>query len=172
MSTMIELVRVFVNTPVESLLRGDTTVQPFELWLRDRLHERGWKQADFVRASGGTLKGASVSKWMRGTSKPEDHTLIAAIAGTLRISEEEVWRAIRELEPPQPAEMFADVSLYEALILRRLLVGLRDGLQEVRERYGTDASALRASTGAGKHPTQADIGHPPAQRAGRRVTQG
>lgn len=61
-------------------------------WLTSELEKRGWRQADFVRESHGTIQRDRVSKWLNGDSRPS-HRYAIITANTLGTSHEEALRA-------------------------------------------------------------------------------
>jgi hypothetical protein len=91
------------NRKLQSPLLEVKVAKPFPIWLQDRLDERDWKQADLVRATNGRLRAQTVSKWLAGRGLPPELPSIELLAAALRLTVEEVVRAVREEDPPPAA---------------------------------------------------------------------
>lgn len=61
-------------------------------WLKARLDEREWRQADLVRESGGMIKRDRVSKWVAGLERPTFRNA-TRISNALGIERREVLEA-------------------------------------------------------------------------------
>lgn len=56
------------------------------MWLQERLDERGWRQADLVNYSEGSIKRDRVSKWINGKEKPS-YRYAVIVANTLGVDQ-------------------------------------------------------------------------------------
>jgi len=78
-------------------------------WLRERLKERKWKQADLARASG--IDTAVISNLINGKRGPGEDTC-TAIAHALDLPPETVYRAAGLLPPVTPTMEDTEEALH------------------------------------------------------------
>jgi hypothetical protein len=143
-------------------------------WLRQQLDERGWKPADLIRRSGGTVTSSQTTRWLKDGQEPNFESVrsvcaalsVPAVQGLLAaemLSAEDVGATVI-LQPRRLEEMHHDVLLGE--LARRLddaaSVPSREDLPEVSAE--TDATPPRRES---FHPNERPlevIEEPSAQR--------
>lgn len=69
-------------------------------WLQEHLDQRGWRQADLVRESQGTIKRDRASKWLAGRETPSYRSAVY-VANTLGIDHDDALIAAGYRQPSE-----------------------------------------------------------------------
>lgn len=73
-------------------MTNETPGEAWSRWLLARLEEKGWRQADLVRNSGGLIKRDRASKWTSGKENPT-YRLAMVTANTLDVPQSDALLA-------------------------------------------------------------------------------
>lgn len=124
--------------------QGGQRAGAFAAWLRQELTQRGWRQADFARATG--VDVSMISRWLHG--RRPDPASLERVAETLGLDQDALLAQAGYRQPPRHddpriATLVAKVRQVEWTPERFLIVdALLDDLRQRSRRIPVEQAAL------------------------------
>jgi transcriptional regulator with XRE-family HTH domain len=124
--------------------QGEQRASDFPAWLRQELTDRGWRQADFARATG--VDVSMISRWLHG--RRPDPASLERVAETLGLDLDGLlsmagYRQRPRNDDPRVATLVAKVRQVEWTPERFLIVdALLDDLRQRSRRIPVEQAAL------------------------------
>ncbi|MEZ4564260.1 MAG: helix-turn-helix transcriptional regulator [Thermomicrobiales bacterium] len=124
--------------------QGEQRAGAFAAWLRQELTQRGWRQADFARATG--VDVSMISRWLHG--RRPDPASLERVAETLGLDQDALLAQAGYRQPPRHddpriATLVAKVRQVEWTPERFLIVdALLDDLRQRSRRIPVEQAAL------------------------------
>ncbi len=124
--------------------QGEQRASDFPDWLRQELTQRGWRQADFARATG--VDVSMISRWIHG--RRPDPASLERVAVTLGLDQDGLlamagYRQRPRNDDPRVATLVAKVRQVEWTPERFLIVdALLDDLRQRSRRIPVEQAAL------------------------------
>jgi transcriptional regulator with XRE-family HTH domain len=124
--------------------QGEQRISDFPDWLRQELTQRGWRQADFARATG--VDVSMISRWLHG--RRPDPASLERVAETLGLDQDGLlsmagYRQRPRNDDPRVATLVAKVRQVEWTPERFLIVdALLEDLRQRSRRIPVEQAAL------------------------------